>query len=165
MPMNLAVVSVQERSQEDPHACPEWTLLWPWRKLSCIDINMNTNFSEIFWENMFIGQPLLWKIFLLSCQLICINRNWKVFWLQQDVVCAWLFSNDHWIKEFLQHFKESRGVLGKASKSKQAGKHLEGIQSDPCPVGACLLLFLLFLICFKMFHFSLYFLVWEVFWS
>ena len=23
--------------------------------------------------------------------------------------------------------------------SKQAGKHLEGIQSEPCPVGACLL--------------------------
>ena len=31
--------------------------------------------------------------------------------------------------------KESwRGKLA----SKRAGKHLEGIQSDPCPIGACL---------------------------
>ena len=54
------------------------------------------------------------------------------------------------LKEFLQHSKESRGVLGQASKQKQAGmqagKHagkeagenLGGIQSEPCPVGACL---------------------------
>ena len=39
------------------------------------------------------------------------------------------------LKEFLQHSKESRDVIGQASK--QAGKHLEGIQSEPCPEGAC----------------------------
>ena len=40
------------------------------------------------------------------------------------------------LKEFLQHSKEFRGVLGKADK--QACKHLKGIQSEHCPVGACL---------------------------
>ena len=73
----------------------------------------------------------------------------------QDVVCAWLFSNEHWIKEFLQHSREFRGVLGQASMpamSKQAGKHLEDIQPEPCPVWACLLLLLLSFKCFKMFH-------------
>ena len=43
-------------------------------------------------------------------------------------------------KEFQQHSKESRGVLGQACKQtgKQVSKHLRGIQSEPCPVGACL---------------------------
>ena len=53
------------------------------------------------------------------------------------------------LKEFLQHSKGSRGVLGQASKvaskhvrvrrqaSKQADKHQGGIQSEPCPVEAC----------------------------
>ena len=58
------------------------------------------------------------------------------------------------LKEFLKHSKESGGVLRQESKqagrqgSKQAGKqaskqvikYLGGIQSEPCPGGACLLL-------------------------
>ena len=45
------------------------------------------------------------------------------------------------LKEFMQHSMEYRGVLGQASKQeskeayrhtgKQAGKHLDGIQSEP----------------------------------
>ena len=43
-------------------------------------------------------------------------------------------------KKFQQHSKESRGVLGQACKKtgKQVSKHLRGIQSEPCPVGAFL---------------------------
>ena len=63
------------------------------------------------------------------------------------------------LKEILQHYKESRGFLGKAGRQasrqvrrkaskpvskqggKQGSKHLAGIQSEPCPVGACYLIF------------------------
>ena len=38
------------------------------------------------------------------------------------------------LKDFLQHSKESRGGL---EASRQPSKHLEGIQSEPYPVGAC----------------------------
>ena len=44
------------------------------------------------------------------------------------------------LKEFLQHSKESKGVLG------QATEHLEGIyfeeeELEPFPVGACLMVY------------------------
>ena len=62
------------------------------------------------------------------------------------MLCAHVYVQDIMLrmalKEFLQHFKESRGVLGQAASkrtgkqaSQQAGKHLEGIQSEPYPVG------------------------------
>ena len=47
------------------------------------------------------------------------------------------------LKEFLKHYKESRVVQGQASRrqgSKRASTYVEGIQSEPCPVGACSIL-------------------------
>ena len=40
------------------------------------------------------------------------------------MLCVWDFMLGMTLKEFLKHFKESRGVLGQASRqsSKQAGK-------------------------------------------